>query len=111
MAFPNPEDPDEALHIIKICTIVFHVRKIKHLQPNFFLSKTYAGQKVTGYAKVLFDLQEGLQIKVHNQELIFLFFNKKTHVVGTQKNRLTETVLLSTPNRCLNLWIRKYLQF
>ena len=31
--------------------------------------------------------------------------------MGTQKNRLNETVLLSTQNRCLNLWVRKYLQF
>ena len=28
-------------------------------------------------------------------------------VVGTQKNRLNETVLLSTPK----IWVRKYLQF
>ena len=31
--------------------------------------------------------------------------------MGTQKNRLHETVLLSTQNKCLNWWIRKYLQF
>ena len=32
--------------------------------------------------------------------------------MGTQKNRLSETVLLSTKTcRCLNLWVRKYLQF
>ena len=30
--------------------------------------------------------------------------------MGTQKNRLHETVLLSTQNKCLNWWIRKYLQ-
>ena len=32
-------------------------------------------------------------------------------VVGTQKNRLNETVLLSTQNTCLNEWIRKESQF
>ena len=32
-------------------------------------------------------------------------------VVGTQKNRLNETVLLSTQNICYKLWVRKYLQF
>ena len=31
--------------------------------------------------------------------------------MGTQKNRLNETVLLSTKNICLKLWVRKYLQF
>ena len=32
---------------------------------------------------------------------------QKTYVIGTQKNRLIETVLLSTRNICLNLWLRK----
>ena len=32
----------------------------------------------------------------------FLYFSSKTYVVGTQKNRLNETVLLSTKNTCLN---------
>ena len=36
------------------------------------------------------------------------YFSTKTYVVGTQKNRLNETVLLSTQNKCLNWWIRKY---
>ena len=30
--------------------------------------------------------------------------------MGTQKNRLNETVLLSTQNKCLNLLIKKYSQ-
>ena len=34
-----------------------------------------------------------------NENLIFLFLNQK-YVVGTQKNRLNETVLLSTQNIC-----------
>ena len=33
------------------------------------------------------------------------------HVVGTQKNCLDETVLLSTKNTCVNWWIRKYRNF
>ena len=41
----------------------------------------------------------------------FSYFSTKTYVVGTQKNRLNETVLLSTQNICSNWWIRKYLQF
>ena len=32
----------------------------------------------------------------------FLYFSSKTYVVGTQKNRLNETDLLSTQNTCLN---------
>ena len=32
------------------------------------------------------------------------------HVVGTQKNRLKETILLSTQNICIIWWVRKYLQ-
>ena len=39
-------------------------------------------------------------------ETIFL-----TYVVGTQKNRLNKTILLSNQNTCLNCWVRKYLQF
>ena len=31
-----------------------------------------------------------------------IIFSSKTYVVGTQKNRLNETVLLSTQNTCLN---------
>ena len=37
----------------------------------------------------------------------FCYFSAKTDVVGTQKNRLDETVLLSTQNICLDCWIRK----
>ena len=41
----------------------------------------------------------------------FLILSTKTYVVGTQKNRLIETGLLSTQNICQELWVRKYLQF
>ena len=41
----------------------------------------------------------------------FFYFSTKTYVVGTQKNRLDETVLLSTQNICKKLWVRKYLHF
>ena len=33
---------------------------------------------------------------------LFSYFSAKTYVVGTQKNRLNEKVLLSTQNICLN---------
>ena len=36
-------------------------------------------------------------------ENYFLFVSLKTCVVGTQKNRLNETVLLSNKNTCLNI--------
>ena len=42
---------------------------------------------------------------------MFFYFSTKTYVVGTQKNRLNDTVLLSTLNICEKLWVRKYLQF
>ena len=35
-------------------------------------------------------------------ENYFSYFSTKTYVVGTQKNRLDERVLLSTQNTCLN---------
>ena len=35
-------------------------------------------------------------------EIYFLYFSSKTYVVGTQKNRLQETVHLSTQNTYLN---------
>ena len=51
----------------------------------------------------------------HRQEGVlenyFLYFSSKTYVVGTQKNRLNETVLFSTQNTCWNWWVRKYLQY
>ena len=43
----------------------------------------------------------GLLLRVLNDDL-FSYFSTKTYVVGTQKNRLNETVLLSTLNICLN---------
>ena len=41
----------------------------------------------------------------------FSYSSPKTYVVGDQKNRLNETVLLSTQNKCLNEWKRKFSQF
>ena len=40
-----------------------------------------------------------------------LIFSTKTYVVGTQKNHLNKTFLLSTQNICSNWWISIYLQF
>ena len=41
----------------------------------------------------------------------FSYFSTKTYVVGTQKIRLNDTVLLNAQNICWNWWERKYLQF
>ena len=38
-------------------------------------------------------------------ENCFSYFSAKTYFVGTQKNRLNETVLLSTQNICLNIHV------
>ena len=51
-------------------------------------------------------IYSGLQIRVCIGKL-FSLFSSKTYVVGTQKNRLNETVLLSTQNTCLNWLVRK----
>ena len=40
----------------------------------------------------------------------FLISQPKHYVVGTQKNRLIKTILLSTQNICKNWWVRQYLQ-
>ena len=41
----------------------------------------------------------GLKLRVRNENLTS-YFSTKTYVVGTQKNRLIETVRLSTQNMC-----------
>ena len=48
----------------------------------------------------------GLQLRVRIGKLFSLFLIQ-SYVVGTQKNCLNETVLLSTQNTCLNYWVRK----
>ena len=49
----------------------------------------------------LLSFETGLQIREGIGKL-FSSFLTQTYVVGTQKNRLNETVLLSTQNTCLN---------
>ena len=51
----------------------------------------------------------GPQIRVRNWKL-FSYFSTKTYVVGAQRNRLNDLLLLSTQNLCLNWVIRKYSQ-
>ena len=45
---------------------------------------------------IIFDMSRCVNIG----KLFFLYLSTKTYVVGTQKNRLNETVLLSTQNIC-----------
>ena len=47
-------------------------------------------------------------VKSAYQKNMFVYFSTKTYVVGIQKNCLNETVLLSTQNICLKLWVRKF---
>ena len=54
--------------------------------------------KVTFFTALVLS-QTGLQVRVCNLKIIFLF-SIKTYVVGTQKNHLNETVLMSTQNMC-----------
>ena len=49
------------------------------------------------------------RLRVRYRKIFFSFFLTKTYVVGTQKNRINETVLLSTKKHTLNLWVRIYL--
>ena len=42
----------------------------------------------------------GLSSKELAKKIYLSYFSSKTYVVGTQKNRLNETVLLSTQNIC-----------
>ena len=44
-------------------------------------------------------------------EFVVSYFSTKTYVVGTQKNRLHKTFLLSTQNIRLKIIGKKYLQF
>ena len=55
-------------------------------------------------------------ITVHSRvELLngscFPYFSVKTYVMGTEKNPLGETALLSTQNKCQNQWVKKYSKF
>ena len=52
----------------------------------------------------------GLQLRERTGKL-FSNFSTKTYVVGTQKNRLDETVLLSTQNTCLKMMDKKLITF
>ena len=58
--------------------------------------KYYFAFFVVDFFSHFFTSSIGLQIRVRIVKLFFFYFSSKTYVVGTQKNRLIETVLLST---------------
>ena len=47
------------------------------------------------------------KIRVHTKKYLS-YFSTKTYIVGTQKNRLNETILLSTQNLISRCWISNY---
>ena len=65
---------------------------------NVFLFLFFATKK---------DVNTSPQINVRTLKSFFFYFSTKTYVVGTQKNRLNETVLLIAQNICLDYWVRK----
>ena len=73
----------------------FHEETLK-LNVTFFQTKKNASH-IKGHVS--------LQIRV--TEIYFSSFSTKTYVFGARKNRLTETVLMSTKNICLNEHVRK----
>ena len=82
---------------------------------HWFHNRIYPGVKWDQYmcSKILKLNNREIHIIKHASRLecvpenYFSYFLTKTYVVGTQKNRLNETVLLSTQNICLNWWVRK----
>ena len=78
----------------------------KGTQISFMNKARLQPDKCTCSYKSTLSTLTGPQIRVLTWKL-FSYFSTKTYDVGTQKNRLNETVLLSTQNTCLNWWIRK----
>ena len=69
------------------------------------LSLAFSGSLavVTGVCVLLSDTAvPALGTALERSPDYFSYFSTKTYVVGTQKNRLNETVIMSTQNTCLN---------
>ena len=66
-----------------------------HCLPCSLLYQTYC-QVSNGFIKIL--LYQASRLESIIEKLLFFYFSTKTYV-GTQKNRLNETVLLSTKNK------------
>ena len=72
--------------------IICKIPLLKHLGAMCSMTVLYPN---LCYNEVCYKETVGLQIRMCTKKLFFLFLNQ---VVGTQKNRLDETVLLSTQN-------------
>ena len=99
-----------AIELLKIYAPPVHIWEFR-LTPSkgthiSFMNKAIQPYKCTCSYKRTLNTLTGPQIRVRNWKS-FSYFSTKTYVVGTQKNRLNETVLLRTQNTCLNRWIRK----
>ena len=66
------------------------------MQEIYFETVTYAQEK---HLRVVLILNYGIGHISYNKKY-FSYFSTKKYVVGTQKNRLDEAVLLSTQNIC-----------
>ena len=64
-------------------------------EPGIKLKTPWVSYKASGRK---WQIEYQASIKECVLENYFLYFSSKTYVVGTQKNRLNETVLLSTQN-------------
>ena len=65
---------------------------------SYTRDKHYIDIEIIGVCRLSIS-KSGLQIKCVLENHIS-YFSTKTYVVGTQKNRLNETVLLGTQNIC-----------
>ena len=97
---PSRIGPDKQLLVRKI-VIIFEYISVNNETfeyPQHVLVENYENKFSISHSSLEVS---GLQIRVHIGNY-FLNFSSETYVVGTQKNRLNETVLLSTQNTCLN---------
>ena len=67
----------------------------------------HPGQCMFFAAKKELQMFQKTSRQMYVTENYFSHFSTKTFVVGTQKNRLDETVLLGTQNICFNCWVKK----
>ena len=79
---------------------------IKHAQSLASFNTLTTLEQNSGLSKIMAYRTTGLQIRVRIGKL-FLYFSSRTYVVGTRKNRLNETVRLSTRKHMFKLMGKK----
>ena len=106
-------------HFIRVGTVLFAKTEMVYRERNtiYFGSYNLLHLKIyNGPFQVYVSNQMEESISVYRvkseceTDNYFSYFSTKTYVVGTQKNRLNETVLLSTQNTCLKGWVSKQSQ-